>query len=154
MKPGDCQHESEILAGVRSGRWSSELRSHLESCPACAEAAMVAEVLQQELQHDSGTTLPSAGQVWWRAQIRSRRLDAEHATRPVRVVQTIAAAFAVSGLVWLLLRYGPQLQQWLIQLPEAAENQGQPLAWIFLGTAAMFVAAVSAGLGYMRRSSK
>ena len=114
---------------------------------------MVVEALRQALPAEDSAALPSAGQVWWRAQIQARRADAERAVRPVRVVQTIASAFAVLSLVLLVLRYTSQLQQWLLHLPAAAESLEQPLVWL-LGTAAMFVAAVSAGLGFMRRSSK
>ena len=154
MRPGHCPREFEAIAAARSARWSAELRSHLRHCEACAEAVVVAELLRQELQAEPSPVLPSAGQVWWRGQMQARRADAERAVQPVRLVQSIAGAFAVLGLVLLLLRYGSQAQQWLMRLPSGSAAVEEPLAWVFLGSTAMFVAAVSAGLGFMRRSSK
>lgn len=152
MKPGDCPLEPEIVAAAHLGRWTAELRSHVQHCAECADTVMVAEVVRHSAQSEAN--LPSAGQVWWRAQIRARQKDAERAVQPVRLVQKITAALAVVGLIFLLLRYASHLQQWWMRLPSEAASVEQSLAWVFLGTAAMVVAVVSAGVGYMRRSSK
>jgi hypothetical protein len=153
-KPGECARESESLGAARSGDWSPELRSHLEGCAWCADAAMVAQALRQEMQAWEVPVLPSAGEVWWRAQIQARRLDAERAAQPVRLVQRIAAACSVMAMVFLLLLYAPHLQAWLKLLPAGAPEWGEPLGWVFLGITGTFIAAVSAGLGYIRHASK
>ena len=115
---------------------------------------MVARALRQELQAWEVPVLPSAGQVWWRAQIQGRRLDAERAIQPVRLVQRIAAACSLVGMVFLLLLYAPYLQGWLKLLPAGAPEWAEPLGWVFLGITGTFIAAVSAGLGYIRHASK
>jgi ABC-type Fe3+-siderophore transport system permease subunit len=154
MRAGDCQDESAVAAAARSGQWSDELRSHIQACQACAEILLVAQALRRELPGSATVPLPAAGQVWWRAQIRARRQDAERAVQPVRLVQTIAALCAVIGAVLVLLRYAAQLQQSLTRFPSAAPDWAGPVAWMLLAAAAMFVAAVSAGLGFVRRASK
>jgi len=54
-------------------------------------AAMVAEA-----------NVPSAGQVWWRAQVRARAEAAEAAARPLFVAQALACAAVVGLLVALV----------------------------------------------------
>lgn len=154
MNSVNCHRESQAVAAARSGQWSAELRAHLARCQACADAALVVHFLQAQEESADLPALPSAGQVWWKAQIRTRRLDAERALEPVRLAQRIAAGCALAALLVLILRYAPQLQNWASRIPGAAFDMQDPLLGVFLGSAAAFLAAVSAGLSFMLHSSK
>jgi hypothetical protein len=154
MNSGNCQRESEVVAAVRAGQWSTELRAHLAGCEICAEAVVVTEFLQAETQTECSPALPSAGQVWWKAQIRGRREDAEQALKPVRIAQRTSAACAVLALCFLILHYAPQLQQWFNHLPVVVPDTEESLAGIFFASAIAVVAVLSAGLSYLLHSSK
>jgi hypothetical protein len=154
MKPSQCQHEAQVARVARSGEWDQQLRAHVAQCKGCAEVALVAEFLRQEPRAAEFALLPSAGQVWWRAQIRARQADAERALQPVRWVQRFATVCVLIGALLLIGRYAPQLQDWIQHLAPGTLDAQEPVAWVFLGTAVMFVAAISAGLGYMRHWSK
>lgn len=153
MNLENCELEAQAAAAARSGEWSAELRAHVAGCETCAEAALVGEFLQAEPQSGHLPALPSAGQVWWKAQIRARRMDAQRALEPVRLVQRIAAACALAALFVLTLHYAPQLQTWASHISGAAVlDTEERLGGAFLFSAAGFLAAVSAGVSFMLRS--
>jgi hypothetical protein len=99
----ECRHEGDLVAAVTSGRWPAAvdqaMRDHVAACEVCAEVLQVSEAMaaiEQETLAD--TRLPSAGQVWWRSQLRARRDAAATAARPVLVAQAVGGAAAV-GLI-------------------------------------------------------
>jgi anti-sigma factor RsiW len=154
MNSGNCHRERQAIAATHSGEWSVELRAHLARCPACADAVLVAEFLQTEQETANLPAPPSGGQVWWKAQIRARRQDAERALEPVCLVQRIAVGCLLAALFVLSLHYAPQLRTWAGRLTPAALGAEEPLAEVFLGSAVAFLGVVSAGLGFMLHSSK
>ena len=114
MKLRNCDREQEVLDALRSGRWASdwgeELREHTKDCAVCAEVAFAAQEFQREaelarteLQHP-GTRLPSAGLVWWKAQLAARRAAEQRAAAPMVLVgwaATALGALAALGLgIW------------------------------------------------------
>jgi hypothetical protein len=114
MKLPDCDREQEVVDALRSGRWASawgaELRQHAEDCAVCAEVAFAdqefqreAELARTELQQ-SGTRLPSAGLVWWKAQLAARRAAEQRAAAHMVLVERVAialGALAALGLgIW------------------------------------------------------
>jgi hypothetical protein len=142
----ECRHEGEVAAAVTRGQWpagaGAALRDHVAGCAVCAEVLEVAAAmtaLEQETLADS--RLPSAGQVWWRAQLRARREAAETAARPVIVAQAVAAACAL-GLIAALVTW-----QWPSLAAAAGAWMAGPLAALDLGAAAWIALAASALLG-------
>jgi len=109
MKMASCDREQQVVDALASGRWGTawgeEIRRHAAGCAACSEVVLVAEALrrEEELAH-AEARLPSAGLVWWKAQIAARRAAEERVTQPIAFVERAAqalAAFAVFGLaVW------------------------------------------------------
>lgn len=99
-----CVREDDVLDALASHRWPArcdeELRTHVQRCPVCADLAEIADVLvnDREVASREGR-VPSAGIVWWRAQLRAREDAARAAGRPVAFVQGIAAAVAI----WLAI---------------------------------------------------
>ena len=79
MNTIECPRESDVLMMVVTGRWPdrvpNELRVHVESCGTCAELAVAARAIDEEAEatRPLSRDLPSAGTVWWRAQLRARQ---------------------------------------------------------------------------------
>jgi hypothetical protein len=122
-----CAREKEVEELVGCGLWpmaaAAELRAHVEGCRACSDLAVVAQAFQAA--HSSATaepTLPSAGALWWRAQLRRRNAAIERIGRPLLGAQIFALAtvllMAVGGLAWQVRR-GFGLLAWIEALPRA-----------------------------------
>ena len=111
----ECLREAETIDAVTSGSWptacSAELTAHVAACAVCREAAEVAAAIRDESHAaHADVRLPTAGLVWWRAQLRARQEVAETAGRPITYAQGVAAAvaaallFVLGGLLWPWLR--------------------------------------------------
>jgi hypothetical protein len=115
MKLEECHRESEVVEAVSSGRWPDrcpELQAHAQQCAVCTEVAAVAFALQEN--HTAALSqvrVPSAGLVWWRAELRSRREAVRAAERPLTVVHAFSGAAAIGVLVAVLI----QLSSWFAQ---------------------------------------
>ena len=103
----DCTREPEVLDALAAQRWpdrcDAELRAHVQACEVCADLAAVAGALLED--HDAAygqARVPSAGLVWWRAQLRAREEDARAAARPIAFIQGVAASALVWGAVMLV----------------------------------------------------
>src|ERR1041385_6725155 len=113
----DCFREPEVTETVVSGQWpdrcSDELRSHVQSCGYCSEIVKIAVVLRE---HHAGllpeVRLPSAGGVWWRAELRARGEAARAVERPL----TLAHAFAGAAAFGVLLAVLVQLSSWFFEM--------------------------------------
>ena len=100
----ECGREQDVLDAVSSGRWpgrcDDELRVHVNACLVCSDLANVAAaVIDDRDAAWSQARVPSAGIVWWRAQLRAREDAARAAGRPVAFVQGVAASVAL----WLIV---------------------------------------------------
>ena len=109
MTSSTCEREDDVLdAMLADGSLASatdDLRRHVERCVACTELLTVAGLLRRnELVTAQTASVPSAGQVWWRAAVRARMEASQAAARPVTWVQglTAAAVFGVVGAVAVL----------------------------------------------------
>ncbi|HEV2175932.1 MAG TPA: hypothetical protein VGW33_01815 [Terriglobia bacterium] len=117
MKTGFCGQEQQVLDALRSGKWAGpwgeELRRHAAGCSACSEVVFVAEALrrEEELPLDD-IRLPSAGFVWWKAQLAARRAAAERAVQPIEFVERAAQVFGAVAVLGLAFLYGPRLLIW------------------------------------------
>ena len=111
----ECLRETEVVEAVATGAWpaacSADLRAHVAGCVVCGELAAVASAIQGDWQSARAHVhVPSAGLVWWRAQLRARQQNAEAAGRPITYVHAAAGAlaaivlFMLGGLLWPSLR--------------------------------------------------
>jgi len=113
MQINECSREVEVVEAIPSGRWpalnDSELRSHVSGCAVCSEVVIVATELQEQNSAIvSQVRVPSAGLVWWRAELRARREAVRSAERPL----TIAHAFAGAAAIGVLLAVLIQMSSW------------------------------------------
>jgi hypothetical protein len=122
----ECIREHEIVEAVVSGRWpgacDAELRSHAMDCAVCKDIISVAVALHDERDFAlMNARVPSAGLVWWKAELRARREAARTAERPMKVACSLAAA-SVAGvgvaLIAALSSYLRELLTAFIGLPE------------------------------------
>ena len=96
----ECPREADVLDALASARWplrvDRELTDHVASCAICADVLAVASAMQMD--HDAAwkeASVPSAGQVWWRMEMRTKQDAIREASRPVAVAQGVAALFAL-----------------------------------------------------------
>jgi hypothetical protein len=128
MTPADCRFETAVLEEIEAGRWPaaspSELRAHVETCPVCADVALVAaEMRAADGAPTAPVRLPSAGQVWWRAELRARQEKAQLAQRPLLAVQVVAAVVALLGFATALRWFAPNAWSWVTHTAGAALTQ-------------------------------
>jgi hypothetical protein len=119
MSAIECEREIEIVEAVTCGRWPAgageDLQSHAGSCPVCSDVVRVAMALTND--RNDGLQLarvPSAGLVWWRAEMRARRDAVTKATRPIKIVEWTAVLCVLAAAGVFLYWTGPSA---LAQLP-------------------------------------
>ena len=112
MTPATCEGVRETYAGsIESHLDRRDIAEHLAECIACAEfvaARLVANVQAEGLQ---SANVPSAGQVWWRAQVRARAEARLAAERPMQIVHAVAAASVAGALAAGIGWAGPWMKQ-------------------------------------------
>ncbi len=123
MKLPHCEREQEVLDALRSGRWASgwgeEIRQHAAGCAVCAEVAWVAQEFQREAElartelRQPGAGLPSAGLVWWKAQLAARRAAERRAAEPMMLVERVAYALGALAALGLGVWQWPRIVGWL-----------------------------------------
>ncbi len=96
----ECPREGDVLDALASARWPSrvdpELVDHVAACAICRDVLAVASAIQAD--HELArrdATIPSSGQMWWRAEMRARHEAIREASRPVAVAQGVAAVVAL-----------------------------------------------------------
>ena len=124
----DCPFDGDVLelsvAGTWPARASQELRAHVGTCAICSDLAVVSSTIAeaQADAHIAPPALPSAGTVWWRAQIRARQDAVREVARPITIAQaiTFAACVGIAGAVFgattswfqsVLARFGAYLAE-------------------------------------------
>ncbi len=120
MKWPPCEREPEVLEAVQSGRLA-ELRTHLDVCPACSDLVVVLESMRKDGDLVSAEVqVPSAGLVWFKAQLRARREATAEALKPVSVAEKVAYASVLTGLIAALAWEWPQFGKWFGRMDLAA----------------------------------
>jgi hypothetical protein len=111
MKAPECPREQDVIDAIVMGRWphlcDQTLHAHVAECRVCKEIIDVTSVFRLEREElHSEVSVPSAGQVWWRAAIRAKLEASEQAARPlswlfgVSVACVIGLSIAVVELLW------------------------------------------------------
>jgi hypothetical protein len=144
MTVTSCEHENEAALAAATGTMPAWLAAHLESCPACADTALVAAALQAEARADLAQPLPEAAAVW-RAALRDRRQQAlARATLPITVMTRVALGTTTVAAAAGLIRLWPTVAD---QFAAFARALAAPAAPTPGGTAiALFSLAVVATL--------
>lgn len=107
-----CACEDQVLAVVAASTPTlpASLAAHVAACEDCRVLLALASGLREEhALAMAAARVPSAGQVWWRAELRARQEAAMAATRPI----TFATGLAAAALAGLLVSVGGALAWWL-----------------------------------------
>jgi predicted anti-sigma-YlaC factor YlaD len=108
MRQRTCEREPSVVAQVRSGVWSADLKDHIAACATCAETMRVAQQFQRSAQHAAKiaaqTPPPPANIVWQKVRARRQKLALRRATQCVTVMSILAALYAVVLTAWCLPR--------------------------------------------------
>jgi hypothetical protein len=125
----ECPREQDVINAIVSGRWpdrcDESLRAHAAACAVCKELVEVTSVMQldHEALHEE-MSLPSAGQVWWRAAIRARLEASQRVAQPLSwifgISMAVAAGFAIAAVQLL---WSP------VQLAWGASSAGAWFSW-------------------------
>ena len=91
----ECDRSADVVAAAIAGELShatdTELRRHLAECESCRDLALVVSALRGERDRARREApAPSAGLVWWRAELRERQEAARRAEAPVTLVHAAA----------------------------------------------------------------
>lgn len=130
MTAPECARESEILDAIAAGEWPhaapEALKAHAATCAVCADLALAASALHDDAAAVSQAplALPSAGQVWWRAELRARHEALLLAQRPVLAVQVVAAVVFLAALVTGVRSFAPNAWAWVVRTAGAARSGG------------------------------
>ncbi len=104
---------------MHRGLWNDELRGHACDCRDCGEATAAALFMQQiDRASQAGVSLPGAGQMWWKAQMRARREAIERAARPISFVQSAALLLAALSFAGACVWQSDSLLSWISYLVE------------------------------------
>ena len=131
MKIPQCDREQQVLDALRSGRWAGpwgeEIQRHAATCAVCSEVVLVAEALRhEEGRAQTEMRLPSAGLVWWKAQLAARRAAEECAAQPIAWIERVVQVFGAFALLGLGFWQWPRMLRWvggsksLMRMPESS----------------------------------
>ena len=95
-----CEKEAEIIAAMRCGALAPELEKHSNTCDICGGIAAVSKFLQP--QAAVAPVLPDSDFLWWKAQLASKQLAVERATRSIVLVRRIAYCSISAAVLWLV----------------------------------------------------
>lgn len=122
-----CPHEPELKALLAAGQWPiaapAELRSHVVSCRACSDLALLTGAFQAERAiAASSAQLPPPGVLWWRAQLLRRNAALERMNRPILGAQLFAFATLTVTLIGFALLLRHSFAQWLGSLSHSVSR--------------------------------
>jgi len=111
MMTPQCPREQAIIDAIVADRWphacDESIREHALHCASCGELTGLLTLLRHDdEQVRERASVPSAGQVWWRAAVRARLEATQTVGRPFSwMVGTVGACalglvVASIGLLW------------------------------------------------------
>ncbi len=109
-----CRREPDVRRAAATNGWSSELRSHAESCPDCAAAAAVSPWMAQfAALPDREHRLPDPSVVFLKARLLQSTAVAERAMRPMTSLQVAAYLIVAAGWAAMLTWKWGMIDAWL-----------------------------------------
>jgi hypothetical protein len=132
IKQTACPLEQNTVKSVKSGFINDEIGAHINSCADCRETVKIMRFFQTNLITDSQPkSLPAAGLIWWKSQLRNRQRARKRVGQPLFIAQCVGAFFALTTLLWLVFRGStgfPSLDSGLSRVLSSMEQVIFPLA--------------------------
>jgi len=147
MSRAECPREQEVLDALASNRWpdrlSDDLANHVAGCAFCKDLGLVAEAFGADFSSAlDQARIPSAGLVWWRAEIRSRQESLRAASRPITWAHSLGAAGAIAiALVLLTLVDFGNLKSFSLSMLVNLIPDSMPLPLMFATLGALAILA-------------
>lgn len=106
-----CEREGEILQALRGGALAAELEKHVATCAICADTLAVSQFLQADasaipVDHRPAAVLADSDFLWWKAQLASKEMAVERATRSIALVRKISYLGVAAAGLWLVFAPG------------------------------------------------
>ena len=125
MSAPECPREQDMINAIVTGQWpdrcEASLAVHAAECAVCKELVEVTTVMRLDRDglHEE-MSLPSAGQVWWRAAIRARLEASQRVAQPISWIFGISMACAAGlAIAAVQLLWSPMRVAWGSSSPEA-----------------------------------
>jgi hypothetical protein len=131
MKAESCDYEEQVVQAAIAGIWPPDLIAHRRSCPVCDESAF----LVKQLAENEPANIPAPGIIWWKHQLRLKRLHSDDSLKPILLWERIGFPIAIIlllGLAALILT--AQLQRIPMSLTVSTLGFGTLLVPISLAT--------------------
>jgi hypothetical protein len=129
MSALECPREQEVINAIVTGHWpercEASLVVHAAECAVCKELVDVTSVMRLDREGlHAEMSLPSAGQVWWRAAIRARLEASQRVAQPLSWIFGISMACAAGlAIAAVQLLWSP------VQLAWGTSSPGTWLTW-------------------------
>jgi hypothetical protein len=154
-----CPRHPEVKSLLERGHWpaaaNSDLRTHAETCQACAQLVLLTQAFRQDSARARAQATPrleAPGVLWWRAQLRRRNTAIERLQRPLVGAQIFAVALSLIAAVAFLAWQSKQGLAWFSDFPRAfhfesllPEALQTPLGLTALIAAVLAIVAVLSG---------
>jgi hypothetical protein len=137
-----CPYEPDVIRAARGKTLAGELRGHAETCESCREALRVAGALRElaVLSRPTGP-LPTAGQLWWRAEV-VRRLAGNQGEREIRPAVWAELLGVAAAFIVLLIFFSLQASSLLDLLGGRAPLGGALVKLMVVGLLPLAVAGL------------
>jgi hypothetical protein len=143
-----CPQEELVLAAHRGGLPDPDLREHIRRCPICSDVEAAASCLIQIGKHSMVEhRLPSADQMWWRAQLRNRREALQKSMRPISALQWVALISILASTGAVFGRHWRVLNPWSGPFGEIVRGSGDFLGITLAGLGGAWNILLLAGIG-------
>lgn len=121
-----CPREVDVLRACASETWPADLRAHVGMCEACREVESVATVLRAAVAAEPADQLPSAHDIWWRAQWQAKQDARARAMRPLDRIERAEPLVALIAVATLLVLRGDAIAARLLAWA-SSDGTGQAL---------------------------
>jgi hypothetical protein len=140
----ECERESDVLDAIAADRWPGrlerDLADHVSRCHLCQDLGTVAQAFADDRDLAPGEVrLPSAGLVWWRAEIRAKQQATQTANRPITFAQAAAAAGGLGAALALLSQIDPSSLRRFAVETWTQLGPDQSLFYLLYAAAAIFL---------------
>ena len=97
MKTKSCDYEEQVVQAAIAGIWPPDLTAHRRSCAVCNESAFLTE----QLAENESAYMPAPGMIWWKHQLRLKRLHSDESLQPILLWERIGFPIALILLLGL-----------------------------------------------------
>ena len=143
MSAPECAREQDVINAIVTGQWpdrcDESLCAHAAECAVCKELVDVTSMmrLDHEGLHEE-VSLPSAGQVWWRAAIRARLEASQRVAQPLSWIFGVSLACAAGLAIALVqLLWSPMHAAW------GSSSRGAWAAWLDFESSRLLLAVTN-----------